>query len=1046
MRCPHCGARNPEGFQFCGHCGNPLSRAPLPQRRWATALFFDLTNFSRYTTAHDLEDTHHAVHKLLERARDCVTTHGGYVDKFFGDGMLAVFGLQKSRENEPLRALQAAACMVEATRGNGQELQGRVGLATGLVLLGPLGSEQGQHQTVIGTPVNLAQRLAASAPGGEVWLDQVTAQLIPEANLKGLKPRLFKGFREPQPVGVFQGWGRREHPLFGREEEIKRVLGWIGEAERGGGRVAVISGPIGAGKTFLVEEALRRSSSQIRTIHIPGVDVGSPVREILQQALARSLGMTPEAILAQLPLADLDRRALAFALGLESERPAPPEDLESTLARSFRRGLQYLATERPTVLVMRSGPHDHALLGRLLDELRSEPLKGLTVLVLKRSPAPGADLMLGPLSPRDADAYLRHLNPALDKGTREGIYRESGGFPLALRFLALSADPGASVMAAFQSRLDKLRPLHRKILLYTALGQPASWPGLLRELLNEEVDSAITDLVEDGYLVADTTSDEDATALRVANPLLQKAARLFLSKKDRLRLHEAYWHWLRNRPSTHYAAQAAEHARLAGRNLDAARAYLRAGDLQKEEGIFRGAEQYYQAALGYFPDENKDEARLRLAALHLEGGSPETALSWLEGQTSHEALKLTGLAQARLGMAKEARINLGRYLKARRGDPEVAMALLALDPPAERLERLHAAQPQGPPELRAAHARLLAESYAELGRYEEAARAMHSAYTHYMEARNESRAAEAALAISGHRWMAERLEAAAEWADRAVEHARKAHPGLATTAWSVRAGLWLDQGRASEAAAALEQAEVHLDHARTPNERARIHAIRMRYFIETGQLQQAIVLGESAYAGEPHHWLGANLALAYALRGGPDSEQRFRELQRRHAQETSSPGHLLFALSEALRIWRTGGNPIPVLKAARRQTRSSGPYLHYLTLTLWGLYLMHRKPKKALALAQHLQRRAGAGGFVAVSETARLLRAEIAMGRGEPVEHLLRFKGSLATQETWRQSLLTRLEHSGSAADHSLGGYGILGAWARQHGSSARLQETDGPS
>jgi len=1043
VRCPHCGERNPQGFRFCGHCGHPLNRAPLPQRRWATALFFDLTNFSRYTSAHALEETHRTVHRILERARDCVAAHGGYVDKFFGDGMLAVFGLQKSRENEPMRALQAAACTVEATASADPELQGRVGLATGLVLLGPLGSEQGQHQTVIGAPVNLAQRLAAAAPGGEVWLDEVTAQLVPEAQLKTLKPRLFKGFQEPQPVRVFSGWGRREHPLFGRARELERILGWIREAEEGQGRVAVVSGPIGVGKAFLVEEALRRSSGRVRIVRVPGLELGMPLRETLQQALSRSLGMAPEVLLDRLPLADLDRRVFAYALGFEPERPAPPEDLEATIVRSFRRILELLARERPMVVVVRSGPLDHALFGRMLETLRSSPVPGLTVIVLRRSPAGGADLVLEPLAPADADAYLRFLNPGLDAKTREAIYRESGGVPLALRFLALSADPGTSVMAAFQSRLDKLQPLHRKLLLYTALGQPSSWPELLQELLETEVDAAITDLIEDGYLTAEAGGGEDETVLSVADPLLQRAARHFLSDQDRRRLHQAYWRWLRHRSGSHFAAQAAEHARLAGLQLEAARAYLRAGDLQKAEGIFRGAEQYYQAALALLDEEHRSEARLRLATLHLEGGSPETALTWLEQERSHEALKLTGLAQARLGQAEAARINLRRYLKTQRNDPEVALALLALEPAAARLERLAAAQPEAPPGLRAAHARLLSETYAQLGRFQEAAAAMRTAYERYLKGRDESRAAEAALAISGFEWMSERLNVAAEWADRAVEHARKAHPGLATTAWSVRAGLWLDQGRAGEAAAALEQAEQHLDHARTPDERARVHAIRMRFLIETGRLQGAVALGEEAYRSEPHPWLAANLALAYTLRGRA-GERRFRELQRRHASEATPPGRLLFALAEALCTWRSGGDPVPVLKAARREARASGPYLDHLTLVLWGLYLMHRQPQKALALARHLQRRAGAGGFVVVGETARLLRAEVALARGEPIEHLLRFEASLAAQETWRRSLLRQLASPAPGPARGLGGYGILGAWARLRWRGARTQEDDG--
>ena len=1047
MRCSRCGARNPEGFRFCGHCGHLLSPAPLPQRRWATALFFDLTNFSRYTNAHDLEETHRTVHRLLERARDCVTAQGGYVDKFFGDGMLAVFGLQKSRENEPMRALKAAACMVEATQVDAPQLmRGRVGLATGLVLFGPLGSEQGQHQTVIGNPVNLAQRLAASAPGGAVWLDQVTAQLVPEASLQRLKPRLFKGFREPQPVWVFHGWGARNHPLFGRERELEQVTAWIQEAEQGSGRVAVISGPIGAGKTFLVEEALRQRSGRLRTFHVPDFELGIPLRDTLQQVLTRGMGLSPEAILEHLPLADLDRRVLAYALGLEPERPAPPEDLENTLVCSFRRILQHLADERPTVVVVRSGPRDHPLLERMLEGLRREPLRGLTVLVLRRSPDCGADLVLGPLKPEDADAYLHHLNPELSPEERAAIYRESGGMPLALRFLALSGDPGTSVMAAYQSRLDTLRPLHRKVLLYAALGRPSSWTGLIQELLGPDARDAAADLVADGYLLAKPAAREKETILRVADPLLQRAARFFLSREERRRLHEAYWRWLEQRAEGPLCALAAEHALLAGLEREAARAYLRAGDAQKREGLFRGAEQQYLTALPLLPESERSVARLRLAALHLEGGSPETALRWLESETSEEALRLTGLAQARLGRVQEARINLSRYLRLHRGDPEVTLALLALEPAAQRLQQLRAMSMDGTVEQQAAYERLLAETLAQLGQLEEAASAMRTAHRLYQQSHNESRAAEAALAISGLEWMVERLNVAAEWADRAVEHARKAHPGLAATAWSVRAGLWLDQGRAGAARAALDQAEQHLDHARTPDERARIHAIRMRFLIETGRLAEAVNLGEEVYRSEPHPWLAANLALAYTLRGGRQGERRFRELHRRHAAAATLPGRLLFALSEALRTWRNGSDPVPILKAARKEARASGPYLHYLTLILWGLYLMQHQPQKALALARHLQRRASAGGFVVVGEAARLLRAEVALAQGEPIEHLLRFEASLPAQETWRRSLLLQLESPAPGPAPGLGGYGILGAWARLRWREARARGAHGSS
>ncbi|WP_456411103.1 AAA family ATPase [Oceanithermus sp.] len=1048
MRCPRCSSRNPEGFQFCGHCGEPLGRAPLPERRWATALFFDLTNFSRFTLSHDLEETHRTVNQLLERAQACVVAHGGYTDKFFGDGMLAVFGARDSRENEPLSALQAATCMVEQTQGEADGyLRGRVGLATGMVLLGPLGSEHQKHQTVIGEAVNLAQRLAASAPAGAIWMDQATARLLPEAQLDPLKPRLFKGFAKPLPVWSFRNWGTTQRPIFGRERELAQVEGWIDGAKQGRGRVVVVAGPMGVGKTYLIEEALRRQAGEVRTLRFPRLELGTPIRETIHQVLTRSLALSPETLLERLPLGELDRRLLAYTLGLQQERPAPPEDLEDALLRSFWQVLKYLAEEKPLVLLGRSGSRDHALVRRMVGLLRERPIERLVAFVLRRKPLEGADLVLEPLREADAEAYLRHLNPNLDADERRRIVRETGGVPLALRFMALAADPGLSMAAAYQSRLDKLTPMQRQVVLWAAQGRPYTWLGLLREALGEEAEQATWDLVGEGYLSTEPAERGEAV-FQMADPLLRKAVVHFVSREDRKKMHETYWRWLDAQSDPRYAAVAAEHAQRAGLRAEAAEAYLAAARYQKDEGIFHGAEQHYRQAMALGDVPAAQTARLELAALHLDGGSPEAVLELLSEHEGPEALRLRGLALARLGRSEEAATVLGHYLARHPGDVAAELALLALEPPEQRLTRLEGYRERDlRPGERAGLERLRAETLAQTGDFEAAAQAMRRAYEIYLEQHDESRAGEAALAISGYRWMGERLLAAAEWADRAISHARQAHPGLATTAWSVRAGLWLDQGRADEAAAALEQAERHLDHARTPDERARIHAIRMRFFMETGQLDQALALGEEVYRETPHPWIAANLALAYTLQGGRQNEIRFRQLLRTHAEGLTAPTRVLFRLAEALRAWRHGEDPTPILKPTLREATSSGPYLQHLTLTLWALYLLERHPRRALSLAQHLQRRAGAGGFVVVGETARLLRAEVALALDEPVERLLNFHASLPTQEAWRRSLLLQTGSNPDApANRELTGYGILGAWARLRWREAQRWNADGSS
>ncbi|WP_457631128.1 AAA family ATPase [Oceanithermus sp.] len=1036
MRCPNCGYRNPSEFRYCGRCGSQLVvDEPEPEKRWATILFFDVSGYSRYALDHGLEETHRELDALLRRCRHCANLHGGQIDKFFGDGMLAVFGARDSRENEPLKALKAAVCMVRGLQHG--KLRGRAGIATGMVILGPLGGGESAHQTVIGEPVNLAQRMVTAAPAGAIWLDETTSRLVPEARFQQLPARKFKGFRDPLRVWEFRDWGGRPEPRFGRELELERLLAFLDDAASGVGAVLTVAGDLGVGKSFLVNEALRLRAGRVRPVFIPKLDISDPVRRRLRSAFYDNFGPEPMKYLEELGLGEIDRRLLGYALGLESERPAPLDELEEALVGSMRRTLALVAAQKPLVIVAHTGPRDHTLVREMVGSLAEEPLPGVSAIVMRRQPREGADLIIGPLSERDADAYVRHLNPRIDRSGRRRIYQESRGNPLQIRLLARSDDPTVSVMAAFQSRLDKLPPHHRKTLLYAALGQPTAWLGVLRELVGDDAAEAVSHLLKEGYLEAEDGDLGDAARLKVSNPLLQEAARSLLTADELRRVHRVYWSWLGRQRERRLSAVAAEHALLAGMLEEAGRAWIAAGDYQRDYGIFTGAERYYRRAAAESRGAPRAQALRRLAELHLQAGSAETVVELLRGVEDGWAERLRGLALAALKQTEAAGRLLAEILSRDPGDTHVELALISLKPPPERLEGLRRLlaeleQREDGEGIKPYVELRLAETLGAALRFEEATAVMRGAYEGFVAAHNRSRAAEAALAISGYMWHAERLAAAAEWAERAIEHGRKAHPGIATIAWSVRGGLWLDQARPDEAGEALEQAEAHLGHARNPDEHARFYAIRMRYLVETGRLPEAIELGESAYAERPHPWLAANLALIHALRGGRASEERRRALTGEHQNSGPPPGRVLFLLARSLRAWRNGEDPQPYLKEALKHGRYSGPYLRYLTLVLWAMFLIGESPRRARSLAQHLQRRSSFGGFVAVNQTARLIRAELALAEGEPVAHLLRFETPFGPQQAWRRSLLVRagLEEPGGTLP-SLSGYGILGAWAR---------------
>jgi len=1035
VRCPSCGYRNPDEFRFCGKCGSLLVSEPVLEKRWATILFYDVSGYSRFAREHDLEETHRHLNELLRHCRYCAHLHGGQIDKFFGDGMLAVFGASNSRENEPLKALKAAVCMVKRSRQS--TLRGRAGIATGMVMLGPLGGEESAHQTVIGDAVNLAQRMVSSAPAGAIWLDETTSRLIPEAKLSDLGARKFKGFDEPIRVWEFKNWSGKPEPLFGRRLELERLLDVLRRTESGVGGVITIAGPLGIGKSFLVNEALRQRAGRVRSVTIPKLDVSDPVRHRLRVTFYDNFGPRPMEYLEKLGLGEIDRRLLSYALGMESERPAPINELESALVGTMRRTLALIARDKPLVIVAHTGPRDHTLVRTMISSIEESPIPGLLVIVLRRQPEKGADIVLGPLSWRDADAYIRHLNPTMNEARRRQIYTEARGNPLQIRMLAQSGDPAVSVMAAFQSRLDKLPATHRQALLYAALGRPASWFGVLLDLIGDEAREAVFNLIKDGYLTGPDGDLNDDSRLEVSNPLLQQVADSILPAEERRRVHRGYWAWLSRQGEQRLATVAAEHALLAGLRNEAARAWIAAGDYQRDYGIFTGAEGYYRKALESASGDVKTAALRRLAELYLQADSASEAIAVLQGVKARWAERMRGLALAALRKTEAAERLLKAILADDPDDTQVELALINLRPPPERLTDLRelkkslSRSPDGVRTLPYVNLRL-AETLAEHLRLDEAVSVMREAYKGFVAQSNGSRAAGAALAIAGYMWRVEKLAAAAEWAERAIEHGRKAHPGVATTAWSVRAGLWLDQGRPLEAEEALKQAEVHMDHARNDDERARIHAIRIRFLVETGRLTEALHLGEAVLSELPHPWIGANLALVHALRGGHLSESRQRELDSRFFDAASPPGKVLFFLARAIREWRNGGQPKPFLKQALRLGRLSGPYLRYLTLILMNIYLLDEDPKKALSLAQYLQRCSSTGGFLAVNQTARLIRAELALAAGEPVAHLLRFKTSLGPQEVWQRSLRARagLEVPGSAPP-GLSGYGILGAWAR---------------
>jgi class 3 adenylate cyclase len=154
LACPNCGQGNPDGARFCNACAAPLKAAPSPreQRKTVTVLFCDVTGSTALGESTDPEALRALLARYFERMKGIVESHGGTVEKFIGDAVMAVFGVPQVHEDDTLRACRAAVEMRDALPDLG--LQARIGLNTGEVVTGT------EERLATGDAVNVAARLS----------------------------------------------------------------------------------------------------------------------------------------------------------------------------------------------------------------------------------------------------------------------------------------------------------------------------------------------------------------------------------------------------------------------------------------------------------------------------------------------------------------------------------------------------------------------------------------------------------------------------------------------------------------------------------------------------------------------------------------------------------------------------------------------------------------------------------------------------------------------------------------------------------------------
>jgi class 3 adenylate cyclase len=258
--CPQCSAENRSGARFCDSCAAALispAAALQQQRKTVTVLFCDVASSTELGERLDPEALRAMLVRYFERMKMIVERHGGTVEKFIGDAVMAVFGVPVLHEDDALRALRAAVEMRESLPALG--IQGRVGVMTGEVVTGT------EERLATGDAVNVAARLEQAAQPGEILIGAETYRLTRAgAEVEALEPLSLKGKAQPVPayrlLSVSGKEGVRRHtvaPLVGRVRERRQLASvWERTISESACQLFTILGSAGVGKSRLVAEFL----------------------------------------------------------------------------------------------------------------------------------------------------------------------------------------------------------------------------------------------------------------------------------------------------------------------------------------------------------------------------------------------------------------------------------------------------------------------------------------------------------------------------------------------------------------------------------------------------------------------------------------------------------------------------------------------------------------------------------------------------------------------------------------------------------------------
>jgi len=572
-------------------------------RKTVTVLFCDVTGSTALGESVDPEALRGLLARYFERMQAIVERHGGTVEKFIGDAVMAVFGVPVAHEDDALRAVRAAAEMREALPE--LDVQARIGVNTGEVVTGT------EERLATGDAVNVAARLEQAAQPGEVLIGAPTLALVRDAvEVAELEPLALKGKAEPvaayRLLRVQEAPERRHETRFvGRERELELLRdAWERARSERGCELVTIVAEAGVGKSRLVAELLGRvDATVVRGRCLPygqGITYW-PVVEVLKQ-------------LAVVPVDEAAAAAIGSLLGEMQVQTSAEE-----IAWAVRKTLEQAASERPLVVVF-----DDVHWGEetFLDLIEHVALlsTGAPILLacmarpelLERRPQWPVTLRLAPLPADDVEELIpRRIEVEL----RERIARAAGGNPLFItEMLAMAGEAQADVVvpptlqALLTARLDMLEAPERGVLECGAVEGEIFHRGAVQALAPNEpqVTPRLAALVRKELIRPDAPQLPGEDGFRFRHLLIRDAAYDPLAKATRAELHERFALWLEE-----HGAALVELDEILGYHLEQAYRYRR--ELGMDDGTLAAAARGRLTAAGVRAIVRVDE----LAAVNL---------------------------------------------------------------------------------------------------------------------------------------------------------------------------------------------------------------------------------------------------------------------------------------------------------------------------------------------------------------------------------------------------------------------------------------------